>query len=161
MGWLDLTSNSDSLVPRSHLWFDKVLDSSPRDLDALLGRTQFLRLPSATNAASTNFSKKNLSVAMDVTSCLIVYHPNFIPGLIERVYVCLEMGVWDGVWESLKKLESAVPPDGGIDAVAVGSLLEICRDGGNGNGSTNLLGRSKNTMAGLVSNVASVSSENI
>ncbi|KAJ3084734.1 Tetratricopeptide repeat protein 21B [Rhizoclosmatium hyalinum] len=117
MGWVDLTCGQDSLVSRSNSWFDKILDEfNPKDLDAMLGRLQYLRT-----------TRQKLAVALDINSQIITYHTSFIPAYIERMYVLLEMGSWELVVEAAQRV-STLSPDS-IDTYAVLCLNELCREG--------------------------------
>ncbi|KAJ1547291.1 Tetratricopeptide repeat protein 21B, partial [Cladochytrium tenue] len=106
MGWVDLTCGQENLVARSLTWFDRVLENNPRDLDALMGRLQFLRT-----------LRKQHTPALDITAQIIAYHPGFIPAYIERVYVLLEMAAWEQVMEASQRLSSLSPDN--IDSAAI------------------------------------------
>ncbi|KAJ3065894.1 Tetratricopeptide repeat protein 21B [Podochytrium sp. JEL0797] len=117
LGWVDLTCGQDSFVSKSISWFDKVLDEfNPKDLDAMLGRLQFLRT-----------TRQKLAVALDINSQIITYHASFIPAYVERMYVLLEMGSWELVVEAAQRV-STLSPDS-IDTYAVLCLNELCREG--------------------------------
>ncbi|KAJ3318719.1 Tetratricopeptide repeat protein 21B [Blyttiomyces sp. JEL0837] len=116
MGWVDLTCGQDNWVSKSITWFDRVLESNPRDLDALMGRLQYLRV-----------QRRQLTPALDITSQIVVYHPTFIPAYIERMYVLLEMGAWDQVVEAAQRLSSLSPDS--LDTAAILCLNELCREG--------------------------------
>ncbi|KAI9362925.1 hypothetical protein DFJ73DRAFT_542372 [Zopfochytrium polystomum] len=116
MGWVDLTCGQETVMSRSLTWFDRVLESNPRDLDALMGRLQYLRT-----------QRRQHTPALDITAQIIAYYPNFVPVYIERMHVLLEMGAWDQVMEASQRL-SGLSPDS-IDTTATLALSEICRDG--------------------------------
>ncbi|KAJ3117392.1 Tetratricopeptide repeat protein 21B [Phlyctochytrium bullatum] len=115
MGWVDLLSGSELYASKSISWFDKVLESDPRDLDALFGRMFYLRL-----------QRRQPTPALDITSQIIVYFPNFVPAYIERMYILLEMGAWDQVTESAQRLSSISPEN--IDATTSLCLVELYLD---------------------------------
>ncbi|KAJ3102995.1 Tetratricopeptide repeat protein 21B [Phlyctochytrium planicorne] len=116
MGWVDMKCDRDSYVSKSIGWFDKVLETSPRDLDALFGRLFYLR-----------FQRRQLTPALDITSQIIVYFPSFVPAYVERMYVLLELGAWDQVLEAAQRLSSVLPDS--IDSATTLCLVEICKDG--------------------------------
>ncbi|KAJ3030267.1 UNVERIFIED_CONTAM: Tetratricopeptide repeat protein 21B [Siphonaria sp. JEL0065] len=117
MGWVDLTCGQDALVSKSFTWFDRILDEfNQKDLDALLGRLQYLRT-----------TRQKLAVALDINSQIITYHASFIPAYIERMYVLLEMDSWELVVEAAQRV-STLSPDS-IDTYAVLCLNELCREG--------------------------------
>ncbi|KAI9346469.1 hypothetical protein BDR26DRAFT_855632 [Obelidium mucronatum] len=117
MGWVDLTCGQETLVSKSYTWFDKILEEfNQKDLDALLGRLQYLRT-----------TRQKLAVALDINSQIITYHASFIPAYIERMYVLLEMGSWELVVEAAQRV-STLSPDS-IDTYAVLCLNELCREG--------------------------------
>ncbi|KAI8612411.1 hypothetical protein BC830DRAFT_1231247 [Chytriomyces sp. MP71] len=117
MGWIDLTCCQEAVVTKSISWFDKVLDEfNPKDLDAMMGRLQFLRT-----------TKQKLAVALDINSQIIAYHTSFVPAYIERMYVLLEMGSWELVVEAAQRV-STLSPDC-VDTYAVLCLNELCREG--------------------------------
>ncbi|KAJ3195752.1 Tetratricopeptide repeat protein 21B, partial [Dinochytrium kinnereticum] len=133
MGWVDLKCESEIFAAKSVNWFDRVLECNPRDLDviifgletimflqpfekALFGRLYFLRL-----------QRRQLTPALDITSQIIVYYPNFVPAYIERMNVLLEMGAWDQVLEAAQRL-SSVSPDS-VDGTITLCLVELCKEG--------------------------------
>ncbi|KAJ3020917.1 Tetratricopeptide repeat protein 21B [Thoreauomyces humboldtii] len=117
MGWIDLASAKESVVAKASTWFDRVLERSPKDTEATMGRLHFLRK-----------QKRQLNAALDITSQMIVHHPSFTPAYIERMYVLLELAAWDQVLEAANRLLGLVPES--IDAVIVLAMYQLARDGG-------------------------------
>ncbi|KAJ3172779.1 Tetratricopeptide repeat protein 21B [Irineochytrium annulatum] len=117
MGWVDLTCGQESLMAKSISWFDRVLESNPRDLDALMGKLQYLRS-----------QRRQLTPALDITSQIIVYYGSFTPAYIERMYVLLEMVAWEQTVEAAQRLAER-PGYDGVDATAVLGLIELCKEG--------------------------------
>ncbi|KAL2917694.1 hypothetical protein HK105_202567 [Polyrhizophydium stewartii] len=115
LGWLDLTSGQDSTANKSNMWFDKALDKNPRD--AMLGRLTFLKK-----------QRRQLSAAVDVATQMIVFYQSFLPAYIERMYMYLEMALWDQVVEAAQQI-TAISPDN-VDALTLICLNELCREGG-------------------------------
>nr|KAJ3420035.1 Tetratricopeptide repeat protein 21B [Polyrhizophydium stewartii] len=101
LGWLDLTSGQDSTANKSNMWFDKALDKNPRDVEASIGLCK---------------------------GCMIVFYQSFLPAYIERMYMYLEMALWDQVVEAAQQI-TAISPDN-VDALTLICLNELCREGG-------------------------------
>lgn len=116
MGWVDLTCGIESLIARSLTWFDRVLETSPRDLDALMGRLQYLRI-----------QKRHHTTALDISAQIIAYHPSFVPAHIERMYILLEMAAWEQAIDAGQRLTTLSPDN--FDTIAVLVLNELCREG--------------------------------
>ncbi|KAJ3295051.1 Tetratricopeptide repeat protein 21B [Borealophlyctis nickersoniae] len=116
MGWVELASGHENLGLKANTWFDRVLEKSSKDLEALMGRLTFLRK-----------KRRQLTPALDITAQIIVYNPTFIPAYIERMYVLLEMAAWDQVVEAAQRLVGLMPDS--IDAMLAVCLNELCRDG--------------------------------
>ncbi|KAH6596442.1 hypothetical protein BASA50_005148 [Batrachochytrium salamandrivorans] len=118
LGWLDLTTLSVELASKKgSSWFDKALDKNSRDIEALLGRLTFLKR-----------HLHQLPAAVDITTQLIVFYPSFLPAYIERIYLYLEMLMWDQALEVSQQITAMSPNN--IDALCFISLHELCRDGG-------------------------------
>jgi hypothetical protein len=59
-----------------------------------------------------------LKEALDFTSTLIAYYPNFVPAYIEKLHILFEMHSWDALLESAQRL-------GGMNAENIDSLIMI------------------------------------
>ncbi|KAI8924973.1 hypothetical protein BC831DRAFT_463081 [Entophlyctis helioformis] len=117
LGWIELTSGSESTAIKSSAWFDKALDKNPREIEAMMGRMYYLRK-----------QRRQLSAAVDIATQLVVYYQQFIPAYVERMTLFLELASWDQVLESAQQV-LAMSPDN-IDALCMVTLNEVCREGG-------------------------------
>lgn len=97
--------------------FEKILEKSPKDIDALLGKLECLKS-----------LKKQPDIALDIISQLMVQYSDFVPAYIERVYVLLDFQGFDQAVEAANRLLAIYPES--IDAFAILSIHELCNEGG-------------------------------
>ncbi|KAJ3302797.1 Tetratricopeptide repeat protein 21B [Kappamyces sp. JEL0829] len=71
--------------------------------------------------------QRKVSQALEVANRIIAYFPNFIPALVERLYILQEMLSWDTLLEAAQRL-SGVSNDN-IDAMIMITWYEICCEG--------------------------------
>ncbi|RKO88575.1 hypothetical protein BDK51DRAFT_26131 [Blyttiomyces helicus] len=117
MGWVEMGSGKDVIVAKAAGWFERVLERSPRDLEALMGRLMHLRRQPLQSTPS-----------LDIATQIIVHHPHFVPAHVERMAILLETASWDQLLEAAQRL-AAMNPDG-IHAGRMLALIELSREGG-------------------------------
>jgi hypothetical protein len=93
------------------------------------------RLKLSRIAKKTSSSNASSSVALDITTTLLAYYPNFLPATIERMYVFLELdrvpsAAWDQALECAQRTLKFMPYS--VDAILVQTLQLLVRDGGQG-----------------------------
>ncbi|KAJ3224194.1 Tetratricopeptide repeat protein 21B [Clydaea vesicula] len=96
--------------------FKSVLEANPRDLEGLMAKLE-----------ENKKKKKNESLCIDITSQIIVNNPNYVPAYIERMKLYLQSGNWELTLDAAQRLNGVSPNS--IDALAVMTLHELCKEG--------------------------------
>ena len=71
--------------------------------------------------------QRKAGAALEISNRIIAYYPNFIPALVERMYILMEMLSWDAVLEAAQRLGGSSPDN--IDSLVVLAWYEICTEG--------------------------------
>uniref|UniRef100_A0A1I8G756 TPR_21 domain-containing protein n=1 Tax=Macrostomum lignano TaxID=282301 RepID=A0A1I8G756_9PLAT len=97
-GWADLHSKDEAVRKSAGASFDKAVEASNgRFPDALLGKAKSLE------------ARRNFSAALEVVNQLIVAFPRFLPGLIEKMRVQLELQDWDQMLDTASRCLDSDP----------------------------------------------------
>ncbi|XP_047136983.1 tetratricopeptide repeat protein 21B isoform X1 [Hydra vulgaris] len=91
-GWIDMRSSKDQYVKKSIKYFDEVLSGSVKEIDALLGKIEYLKI------------KNNFTEALELVNQLIVIYPDFYPGLVEKMKIQLALQDWEQVLETSERV---------------------------------------------------------
>lgn len=118
LGWAELQDSDTTSM------FAEAMVISMRDIESILGQSMLLR------------KQRKSSQALDLINRLIAYSPNFIPALVERMYILLEMLSWDSLLESAQRLIGISHED--VDALTMISWFELCCEGPSENALTYL-----------------------
>ncbi|PAA67847.1 hypothetical protein BOX15_Mlig026721g1, partial [Macrostomum lignano] len=115
-GWADLHSKDEAVRKSAGASFDKAVEASNgRFPDALLGKAKSLE------------ARRNFSAALEVVNQLIVAFPRFLPGLIEKMRVQLELQDWDQMLDTASRCLDSDPSC--IPAMEFQLLNLLCREG--------------------------------
>eukprot|EP01083_Nonionella_stella_P063061 163918_1 len=95
LGWVDLTCDDPELVETSVKYFDKAIDtaknSQAQAIDMFRGRAAYFRKQGEFNSALEDMNE------------VIVRHPLFVTGLIEKAEIQISMDHWDDSLETIKR----------------------------------------------------------
>jgi tetratricopeptide repeat protein 21B len=116
LGYVELNSNHEHIRKNSQSRFDSILNNNPKNIEALMGRLNYLR---------TNHIQYN--IALDTSSELIVYYPSFLPAYIERSYLYIELSQWDQANKSARVCLDIDPNN--LDSYYTIALTHLCKDG--------------------------------
>ena len=71
--------------------------------------------------------QRKIGAALEVSNRIVAYYPSFVPALVERMYMLVEMLSWDAILESAQRL-GGVSHDN-IDSLIIISWFETCVEG--------------------------------
>ncbi len=108
LGWLEIENTRND-------YFEQAMQISLRDLEAMLGQCVIFR------------KERKASMALEVCNRIIAYFPNFVPALVERLYILLEMLSWDALLEAAQRLGGVAQDN--LDSLIMVTWFEICTEG--------------------------------
>jgi tetratricopeptide repeat protein 21B len=108
--WIEIIQNGSKANP-----FEKCLQLSERDVEALLGHCFYYR------------TQKRYAEATETIHNVLGYFPNFVPALIEKLSILLESQNWDGLLDSAQRLGGIAPDN--VDSMLMIALYECCWEG--------------------------------
>lgn len=114
-GWTDLYLNAQSTFGRSTNFFETVLKSNSKHLNALLGCAKF-----------KEYHDDHLG-AIAILNALIVRYPKYSFPLVEKMLNQLAMKEWEQVLETANRIQSI--DNNSLDAMKAKTFLALCRDG--------------------------------
>lgn len=114
-GWVEVYSLRESTSKNAIQYFETVLKTNNRNIEALFGKAKYFEL-------SANYEE-----AKDVLSSLIVSYGKFAPPLIEKSKVELALQDWEQAEDTVNRIIAFEPKN--IEAMKFKILLLICRKG--------------------------------
>ena len=114
-GWTELFLNSRSNFGRSTNFFETVLKSNSKHLNALLGSAKFKEF------------HDDYPGAISILNSLIVRYPKFSFPLVEKMLNQLAMKEWEQVLETANRIQSL--DNNSLDAMKAKTFVTLCRDG--------------------------------
>ena len=114
-GWTDLFLKNRSNFVRSTNFFETVLKTNSKHLNALLGSSKFKEFHG------------DHSGAISILNSLIVRYPKFSFPLVEKMLNQLAMKEWEQVLEIASRIQSL--DNNSLDAMKAKTFIALCRDG--------------------------------
>lgn len=78
--------------------------------------------------------QRKIGAALEVSNRIVAYYPSFVPALVERMYMLVEMLSWDSILESAQRLGGIAHDN--IDSLLILSWYETCVEGPSQNAAT-------------------------
>uniref|UniRef100_A0AAQ5ZI80 Tetratricopeptide repeat protein 21B n=1 Tax=Amphiprion ocellaris TaxID=80972 RepID=A0AAQ5ZI80_AMPOC len=112
--WIDVTSGKDAYARKAGKYFDEGLKERA-DVFALMGKAQYYEY------------RQNYSGALEIVNQVIVSFPGFIPALIKKMKVLLNLQDWEQTVDAAHRLLQK--DKNNPEALRMLALHSLCRDG--------------------------------
>ncbi|XP_051938739.1 tetratricopeptide repeat protein 21B isoform X1 [Hippocampus zosterae] len=113
-GWIDVTCGKDAYARKAGKYFDEGLKDGP-DVFALMGKAQYYEY------------RQNYSGALDVVNKIIASFPGFLPALIKKMKLFLNLQDWEQTTEAAIRLLQM--DKNNLDALQMLTLHALCKNG--------------------------------
>uniref|UniRef100_A0A7N6FE25 Tetratricopeptide repeat domain 21B n=1 Tax=Anabas testudineus TaxID=64144 RepID=A0A7N6FE25_ANATE len=112
--WIDVTSGKDAYARKAGKYFDEALKERA-DAFALMGKTQYYEY------------RQNYSGALEMVNQIIVSFPGFLPALIKKMKLLLNLQDWEQTIDAAHRLLQK--DKNNPEALRMLALHSLCRDG--------------------------------
>ncbi|CAG5865561.1 unnamed protein product [Menidia menidia] len=112
--WIDVTSGKDAYARKAGKYFDEGLKERT-DVFALMGKSQYYEY------------RQNYSGALEMVNQVIVSFPGFLPALIKKMKLLLNLQDWDQTIDAAQRLLQK--DQNNLEALRILALHALCRDG--------------------------------
>ncbi|XP_051814487.1 tetratricopeptide repeat protein 21B isoform X2 [Acanthochromis polyacanthus] len=112
--WIDVTSGKDAYARKAGKYFDEGLKERA-DVFALMGKAQYYEY------------RQNYSGALEIVNQVIVSFPGFIPALIKKMKILLNLQDWEQTVDAAHRLLQK--DKNNLEALRMLALHSLCRDG--------------------------------
>ncbi|XP_076851637.1 tetratricopeptide repeat protein 21B [Brachyhypopomus gauderio] len=113
-GWIDLTSGKDAYAKKSGKYFDEALKDKI-SIFALMGKVQYYEF------------RQNYSGALETVNQVIVSYPSFIPALVKKMKLLLNLQDWEQAVDAAQRLLQRDRTN--LEALRMLVLHSLCREG--------------------------------
>ncbi|KAI4887077.1 hypothetical protein NFI96_013965, partial [Prochilodus magdalenae] len=129
-GWIDLTCGKDAYAKKSGKYFDEALKEKI-NIFALMGKVQYYEF------------RQNYSGALETVNQVIVSYPSFMPALVKKMKLLLNLQDWEQTVDAAQRLLQRDKSN--LQALRMLALHSLCREGD--------IGESVKQLLNLISNM--------